>query len=404
MRLMSMTPAAAAVGAMLAGAPLAHAQSSNVQLYGRVNVGIDNYAAEGATAGSAANFNPRTRVFDNSSRVGLRGSEDLGNGLKAIFQIETGVNVDSGTGTGQSGAVNANANGAWASRDSFAGLDSNYGRLSFGRQSIYWANGVSMQHGANYVNTEIPFLSGVILGRLSGPVARQSNVAQYTTPTFAGLNATLSYAPNSEAATGGANTSGKIWGITGRGTWGPFAAQVDYALNQAASPPAGVRPEAEGLKAVASWGYMPGARIAALWLRVENDIGNAAAGTIPGAQAGFSAAGDRVRQSGWALGWEHTFGNFMALAEYGQLGNASGCSVANGCSGTKAKAWAIGARYLLSKRTWIYATYNETRNESNQILDYVAAGQTSAVNTGFTPGIPAGADPRIYALGIFHQF
>jgi predicted porin len=390
--------------AMAVAAGAAHAQSSNVQLYGRANLGLDNYSATGATAGSGADFSSRNRVFDNSSRVGLRGTEDLGNGLRAIFQIETGVNIDSGTGTGQSGAVNANANGAWASRDSFVGLDSTYGRVSFGRQSIYWANGTIIQHAANYVNTELPFLSGVILGRLAGPVARTGNVVQYTSPTFAGFNATASYAPNSESAQAGANTDARIWGLTARWAGGPFAAQVDWAQNEGAQPAAGQRPEVTGLKVLGGWKYMPGAQISALWLRVENKVGNAASGTIPGPQAGFSAAGDSLEQDGWALSWEHTFGNVQALAQYGELGNAKGCSVANGCSDTKSRSYMVGARYLLSKRTWLYATYNETRNDSNQITDYVAAGQTSAVNTGFLPGIGAGADPRIWALGVFHAF
>jgi len=396
--------AVAVVVAVLSGATGAYAQKSSVEIYGRVNTGIDSYEAKGATAGTAADFKRRTRVFDAASRVGLRGTEDLGGGLRAIFQIETGINIDTGTGTGQSGAVNANANGAWASRDSFGGLDSSYGRLTFGRQSIYWANGVSIQHAANYVNTEVPFLSGVILGRLSGPVARQSNVVQYTTPTFGGFNATLSYAPNSETAAGGANTNARIYGFTVRGIVGAFAGQVDWAQNRGATPAAGQVPETAGLKVVGSWGYMPGARIAGLWLRVDNDIGNAASGTIPGPVAGFSAAGDSLKQDGWALSWEHTFGNIQALAQYGQLGKVKGCSVVANCNNTKADSFMLGARYFLSKRTWLYATYNQVDNESNQILDYVAAGITSAVNVGLTPGIPAGADPKIWALGIFHSF
>lgn len=400
---MKQTLMAAAVAGALA-APLAHAQSGNVQLYGRANLGFDNYSATGATAGSAADFKSRNRVFDSSSRVGLRGSEDLGNGLKALFQIETGVNMDTGTGNGQNGATNANANGAWASRDSFVGIDSNVGRLTFGRQSIYWTNGSIIQHQANYVNVELPFLSGVGLGRVAGPVARQSNVVQYNSPTFAGFSGTLSYAPNSEAAQGGANTDARIWGATARWAGGPFAAQIDWAQNQGATPTAGQRPESTGLKVLGGWKYMPGAQISALWLRVENRIGNTAVGTIPGPQAGFSAAGDTVKQDGWALSWEHTFGNVQALAQYGELGNVKGCSITGGCDNTKSRSYMLGARYLLSKRTWIYATYNETRNDANQITDYVAGGITSAVNTGFVPGIGAGADPRIWALGVFHAF
>ena len=98
---------ALAVAGVLA-APAAFAQSSNVQLYGRANLGVDYWKAGGATDPNAQ-YDGRVRVFDNSSRVGLRGTEDLGNGLKAIFQIETGVNMDNGSNVGQSGAQNTSS-------------------------------------------------------------------------------------------------------------------------------------------------------------------------------------------------------------------------------------------------------------------------------------------------------
>ena len=285
---------ALAVASVLA-APAAFAQSSNVQLYGRAVLGIDNYKADGArdqaalrhdpdrhdqrrwlelypgssgtaacTSGSSVDRKSRMRIFDNSSRVGLRGTEDLGNGLKAIFQIETGVNIDNGSNTGQGGQTNASS-GFWASRDSFVGIDSNFGRLTFGRQSMYWANGVNAQFAANYINTEIPWTNGTQLGRVSAQgatPARVSNTAQYTTPTFAGINGTLSYSPNAQEAvqegqtvtlvnaTGGLvpgitfKSDGYIWAATARGEWGPFYTQIDYAKVNGNTPlgPTGAPP------------------------------------------------------------------------------------------------------------------------------------------------------------------
>src|SRR5581483_93478 len=60
-----------------------------VMIYGRLNVGLDRYSATGATAGSAADYRGRTRLYDAASRIGFQGSEDLGNGLKAIFLMES---------------------------------------------------------------------------------------------------------------------------------------------------------------------------------------------------------------------------------------------------------------------------------------------------------------------------
>lgn len=405
-------------------APAAFAQSSNVQLYGRANLGFDHYEATGASAqggidGSLIDYDGRFRVFDNSSRVGLRGTEDLGNGLKAIFQIETGVNMDTGGTTGQGGQANAST-GTWGTRDTFVGLDSGFGRLTFGRQSIFWANGELAQFAANYINTEIPWTNGTQLGRISrGPgvpavVARNPNTVQYTTPTFGGFNATFSYSPNAQEAvqhTTSREADGQTWGATLRGRFGNFHGQFDYVKLEGNSPitatpsnPLGLAAgtpqiEYDGWKAGVGWKYMPGANISVIWVMTET---NNALGV---------AQGRGVDQVGWTINWEHTFGNIQALAQYGWLDDLNGCAGDEGtptgapgtvsCADTGAQAWMIGARYLLSKRTWLYASYNEIKNDSNQFADYTGAAQTSV--GGFTV-TPYGADPRIIAFGVFHAF
>ena len=407
-----LTALAAAVCGLFA-ASTAIAQSSNVQLYGRANLGIDNYAADGArdatatganctagtvgcTAGSDINRNSRLRVFDNSSRVGLRGTEDLGNGLRAIFQIETGVNIDNGRNTGQGGQGNGST-GFWASRDSYVGLDSNFGRLTFGRQSIYYSNGVNAQFASNYINTEVPWTDGRAFGRVRVPASRTSNVALYTTPSFVGMNASLYYSPNAQEAVQGASTSdtnGQIWGATARGEWGPFYTQFDYVSNQGNSPAGGgVRSDQSAYKLGVSWGYMPGARIGLIGTLAYDN------------QALGLTAGDKVDQWSWTLNWEHTFGNFQVMAQYGQLGNLKSCSsdatpgnVACGDSG--ARAYMAGLRYFMSKRTWVYASYNGTWNKSNQFADYTNSSITSVNGAPF----PYGADPQIWALGLQHNF
>jgi len=400
------------------------AQSSSVQLYGRANLGLDSYSADGArdqqnggtvaaptaptgaqctntttatcTGGGSIDYKSRMRVFDNSSRVGLRGTEDLGNGLKAIFQIETGVNVDNGSNAGQSGSTNAST-GFWASRDSYVGLDSNFGRLTFGRQSIYYSNGVNAQFSSNYINTEVPWTDGRAFGRVRVPASRQSNVVMYTTPSFAGLNASLYYSPNAQEAVQNAATSdtdGYIWGATVRGTWGAFYTQFDYVSNQANSPVGGgVRPDVSAYKLGASWGYMPGARIGLIGTVAYDN------------QALGLTAGDKVDQWGWTINWEHTFGNFQVMAQYGELGNLKSCdsdatpgNVSCGDSG--ARGYMAGVRYLMSKRTWVYASYNSVSNKSNQFADYTNGGYTSVGSGTF----PYGADPEVWALGILHNF
>jgi predicted porin len=415
-------------------APAAFAQSSNVQLYGRANLGVDNYKATGAFT-PAKDRESRIGIYDSGSRVGLRGTEELGGGLKAIFQIETGVNVDEGNNDAANGNTNAST-GFWASRDSFVGVAGNWGQVTFGRQSIWWANGLNNQHQANYINAELPWANGTGMGRIGFPVARQNSVVAYTSPTFAGINGTLSYSPEAQeqvqtsatattsigiapgTLTGnlpgtGVDSDGRIWGITLRGTWGQFYAQYDYASNQGNTVlPAGTQTEISGHKFGASWGYMPGARVGFVYARVYNNALTAANGLAA------PAAGTEVRQDGWHLMWEHTFGQFQALAEYGQTSDIKECGLAgptDSCANSSSKGFMIGGRYFMSKRTWIYLTYNQVTNKDNQFADYQGGGMSRTVTTAYTAGAfvpaaspagntPFGADPKLLALGLFHTF
>ncbi|VWC19096.1 porin [Burkholderia arboris] len=116
---MKKTLIVAAVASVAASfATVAHAQSS-VTLYGLVDAGItyqSNIAGKSRWAmGSGI----------DQSRFGLRGSEDLGGGLRAIFTLESGFNIGNGSFTNNSGMFN---------RQAFVGLSSQYGTVTLGKQ------------------------------------------------------------------------------------------------------------------------------------------------------------------------------------------------------------------------------------------------------------------------------
>lgn len=359
---------------------------ADATIYGRVNLGFDNYSATGSTAGSGSDLKARNRVFDSASRLGFRGTEDLGGGLRAVFVMESGVNVDTGSQASQNGTANAST-GFLASRDSYGGLEGDWGRVSFGRQSVFWTNGVIAQSGPNYINIDVPMATvGGGFGRVVGIGTRINNTMMYTAPSMGGFGGYVSYSPNSEAATGGQNTDGSVLGLRVTYT-GRVNVQADYASNKAQSGGAN-RLEITGEKLGVGWPYAPGAQISAIWGSNENkDV----AGT-----ATFSAAHDTVKQSMFLVNWEQIFGNIQAMAMVGKLQKASGCSIS--CDNTEATSYMVAAKYLFSKKTGAYVSYNKTTNKDNQILDYTAAGYTSA------NGLAAGADPRILAIGVIQNF
>ncbi|HZX28776.1 MAG TPA: porin [Telluria sp.] len=110
---------ALALGAAFAAAAPAHAQSTNVTIYGLMDAGVEYINHANATDAS------QVRVISggkNTSRWGLRGSEDLGGGLKAVFNLEGGILLDTG-----------NADGALFKRQANIGLEGGFGRVVIGR-------------------------------------------------------------------------------------------------------------------------------------------------------------------------------------------------------------------------------------------------------------------------------
>jgi len=429
---------AVAVAAAVSLPAYAQTSTSNVTIYGRLNLGLDSYSATGATLGSNFDYKSRTRVYDAGSRLGFSGSEDLGNGLKAIFLMESGVNVDSGGTTGQSGSPNANT-GTLSSRVGHVGLESSkLGRLTFGRSHVWWGNGTIEQTGANYLAVGMPQFYGLLGRGMNVGVSRQSNVLQYSA-AMGGNAIQISYSPGSEAQAAGANADAKLWAVTLQGQWGAFGAGYDYAkmwgntpvvsptcgaalgLPASAIPACTNQPATTGHKVRAAWTYQPGGQVSFLWVKSIQDNGgytaialnNPTAANFIGLPPDLTAGS--LKQDAWGLSWEHLFGNVQALAQWGKVSNITGCSRAGACDNTSATNWIVGVRYLFSKRTAAYVNYSEIRNASNYNMDYIGGWMTSASTslpaalggTNIAPGLPAtsvGADPKIFGVGILHNF
>lgn len=122
---MKKTPFSLAILALAAAAGGAAQAQSNVQVYGLLDVGIENSNNASATGGS------NTRVISggmNTSRWGIRGTEDLGGGLKAVFNLEGGILMDTGA-----------QDGALFRRQAYVGLEGAFGRVVVGRSftSVY---------------------------------------------------------------------------------------------------------------------------------------------------------------------------------------------------------------------------------------------------------------------------
>lgn len=377
------------------GVPLAASAQSNISIYGRANMGLDRYSATGASA-AGGDFASRMRIFDSGSRLGFRGTEDLGGGMQAYFQLETGVNWDSGTGFGQSGTNNGGSTGFPASRDSFLGIKAGWGEVSFGRQSIFWANGLNAQTGANYINASADgLLTGLQL--VAAPFTRQSNVVYYTSPRMAGVDVAVAFTPSTQEPatyTGTGQQKGSGWGANLKYRMGGLYLQLDHAVNKNKGNVSGVSDT--GDKLGVSYGYMPNSRAAFIYQRLKNKSVAAAAGTV-------SVAGDTLTNNMMGVNLEHGIGPLSLYAGYFRGGEVKGGTGATGSAGTKSTAYHVGAKHHFSKRTGVYASYNVIKNEANAFADLTGGGYTSGGAVGI-PVASSGADVKAIGVGIMHNF
>lgn len=214
--------ALAVAGASLA--PAAMAQTANpVTLYGRIYATFETVEAKGF--GATAAVPRRNRVSDESSYLGVRGTEDLGGGLKAFFQLETSFKPDQN-------------DSAFAARNSGVGLQGGWGSLLLGR----WDTPFKVVTGAVDAWGDLT-LGGFTAAMQGSGVANQNdtldrrdqNVVQYWSPSWAGFAVRGSYSANEgKACTTAAGVTTCVnpvrWSASGTWTRGPI--YIGYAWDE----------------------------------------------------------------------------------------------------------------------------------------------------------------------------
>lgn len=196
--------------ATLIAATGAFAQSS-VTLYGVVDASLENVkGADSVTRVSSSNY--------ASSRLGFRGVEDLGSGLKAKFVLESAINVDTGENGGK--ATRFFDRAAWL------GLEGAYGELRLGRidSSIGLLAGNSAILGAQaYDDLKI---ADTFAG---SKYRRVDNAITYVLPTLAaGLSAQVQYSTQVSGSELADTDEGKAFGLNVQYAAGPFGAGLGF--------------------------------------------------------------------------------------------------------------------------------------------------------------------------------
>lgn len=217
-------------------AATASAQSS-VTIYGIVDAATVYTTNQTATGGSKIAMDPGQLL---TSRWGVKGSEDLGGGLKAIFNLEGTLFNDTGAaGAGFGGNV-FNQGGNSSSlfdRLSWVGLSGDFGTVTFGRNNILGvdsvglADPIGLAHAGSNPNVMFGGMnSGALYGGFGtnqgGTALRQNNSIKYVSPITNGFGGALMYGFGEKAGDTGASS---YMGASGFFTDGTNGAAVAYA-------------------------------------------------------------------------------------------------------------------------------------------------------------------------------
>lgn len=298
----------------------AFAATANVDVYGRMHFAIEDTNATGVDMD----------VKTNASRIGFKGSEDLGGGLKALWQIEQQFDATGGS-TAAFGGSNL--------RNTFIGLSGGFGTVALGRHDTPYKSSTTKYNVfsdtiADYAATR---LDGVAL--ITGH-SRADNAIAYLSPSFSGLS-----------------FQGALVTSTDQLDAGDAVDAISLAAGYANGP----------LTVDLGWENIEGTTAnnerKAMKLGAGYSFGDAKVGLI---YEDVNMSGTGTDRDSLFLSGSYKMGAIVLKGQYGQVD--AGAADMN--------AWALGADYNLSKRTTAFVVYGNGDNDS--------ADDVSGWNIGMT--------------------
>ena len=404
---------AGAVGAGVTGAAFGQTTVGNVEIYGRLYPEFTVMSSSGATPTTATiangqlsnlsqaptglNLKSRNSIDASNSRIGFRGTENLGGGLKTVWQIEQKVTIDSGN------------SGALANRDSFVGLEGAFGTVRLGNiTTVYKDNREPIRalvgtESGNTVSASNVLASAPWAGASTFHL-RRANSVRYESPTLGGgLIVQAQYSPDEirKVSPGTANLNGDLWSLGLKYERGPFWASLSHEIHNdmfgaSGSLPAAVANSTGGAgdihsKDTATRGVFAykfgGARV------------SLSLSTINYTESGTRAAGkfDNFKHNPWEIAWSQTWAPAIETVVAYVGAPAGSCTLTGGvaCStrGMDGKMLIVGASYSFSKRTALFAFYTKITN-----------GASAMYNNAANAAVDAGGDMTNVSFGIKHDY
>lgn len=342
------------------------ADTGNVSVYGKVDM------AFGSTSNGTVTTN---QVSSQVTKLGFKGSEGLGDGLSAIWQIEQQIDIDN-AGSGSS------TKNTLASRNSFLGLKSDSaGTVLLGRHDTPYKIATRHQDifGDQFADNR-NLMGG--LGQNAGGTmdARLPNVVTYLSPKMSGFTAAAAYSVNAETAATG-NDKGNIWSLAGiydqNDIYGALAYQTIKYSNAAGAQFVGTSGDS-----LSAWKIGGGYKIDALQLNAVLEKTSSSVGGL-----------NTLGRTNYTLNGVYRFGNDDVKLAYTHAGNT------NGVGATGASEIGLGYDHNFSKRTSLYAQYARISNDTGAAYSFGTSASTATVT-----GVAAGGNPSGFLVGMKHTF
>lgn len=356
---------------------------SNVTVYGIVDAYVGQIRADGSHTQTVVNSGGMS-----TSRLGFKGSEDLGNGLKALFTLEYALAADQNATIGGMGAGGTNAyfSGTYA-RQQYVGLGGDFGTLTLGRQQsigFNWAVKYEVLGGSHFSalgTLACGSNTRMMIGGLCGE-NRMNNSISYVSPSFSGFTLAANYTQIVEetAANSAAKNAARAYVLGANYENGPVAVGLVYdrrnsdVVNTSFTDPK----QSTDLAIGGSYDFKV-AMLKATYQTHKLNETSALVGANPN-------AGDKDKA--WSLGTS------VPVTAAGKV-HVVYSRLTNNSRADDAKVYALAYTHDLSKRTTVYGAYQHSDN------DGTSTGVKAFPSVGT---LDAGGASSMYGVGVRHMF
>jgi predicted porin len=368
---------AIAIAAAVA-APSAFAAAT---VYGLAHMSVDSVSnVKKATGGTDDNFG-QVNVASNSSRLGIKGSEDLGGGLKAVYQYETTIGWD--------GDTNGGTGGMGTQRNTFVGLGGGFGTVLLGIHDTplkmvgrkYDFFGDQVGDFRNFTRAN---------GTGLGFDERPGNVIAYMTPTFSGVSAGVAYVNDENGSADKANFTTST-GTAYSNDTSAISAMLNYKV---AKFEASLAYETHGKSFTSAAAATADKNMSAVRLGASYDFGMVNVKGFYANQDNLVAQDSVKARNIYGIGAGVKVG--AAGTVKAQIGMAEKLS---GVADSGATLYAVGYDHAMSKNTTAYAAYSMVDNQAEATFSAVGGGGHSGATS-----VNKGKDPSAISVGIIHKF